>query len=48
MRWLLDFFYCRSWKEFFALAVLASAAMIVFWAFAGVCVCDVRIVCYMV
>jgi hypothetical protein len=32
--WLLDFFYCRSWKEFFALAVLASAAMafIVFWA----------------
>ena len=32
MRWLLDFFYCRSWKEFFALAVLASAAMIVFWA----------------
>jgi hypothetical protein len=32
MNWLLDFFYCRSWKEFFALAVLASAAMIVFWA----------------
>jgi hypothetical protein len=34
MRWLLDFFYCRSWREFFALAVLAAMAMgfIVFWA----------------
>ena len=32
MKWLLDFFYCRSWKEFFALAVLAAIAFIVFWA----------------
>jgi len=31
MKWLLDFFYCRSWKEFFALMVLAAVAMIVFW-----------------
>ena len=32
MKWLLDFFYCRSWREFFALAVLASMAFIVIWA----------------
>jgi hypothetical protein len=32
MKWLLDFFYCRSWREFFALAVLASMAFIVVWA----------------
>jgi hypothetical protein len=32
MKWLLDFFYCRSWREFFVLAVLASMAFIVFWA----------------
>ena len=32
MKWLLDFFYCRSWREFFALVVLAAVAMFVFWA----------------
>ena len=32
MRWLLDFFYCRSWREFFVLSVLAAMAFIVFWA----------------
>ena len=32
MKWLLDFFYCRSWREFFVLAVLASMGFIVFWA----------------
>jgi hypothetical protein len=32
MKWLLDFFYCRSWREFLALAVLASMAFIVIWA----------------
>jgi len=32
MNWLKDFFFCTTWREFFALAVLASAALIVFWA----------------
>ena len=32
MKWLLDFFYCRSWREFFVLAVLAAVALIAFWA----------------
>ena len=32
MKWLLDFFYCRSWREFFVLIVLAAVAMFVVWA----------------
>jgi hypothetical protein len=32
MNWLKDFFYCNTWREFFAMAVLASAGFIVFWA----------------
>ena len=31
MNWLLDFFYCRSWKEFFALMAVGSALLIVLW-----------------
>jgi hypothetical protein len=29
MNWLKDFFFCNTWREFFALAVLASMAFIV-------------------
>jgi hypothetical protein len=49
MKWLLDFFYCRSWREFFALscACIGNGVHRVL-GFARVCVCDVRIVCYMV
>ena len=32
MSWLKDFFFCNTWREFFALAVLASMAFIVIWA----------------
>ena len=32
MKWLLDFFYCRSWREFFALVALAAVAFVVVWA----------------
>jgi hypothetical protein len=38
MNWLKDFFFCTTWREFFALAVLASAALIVFLGCACVCV----------
>lgn len=31
MNWLLDFFYCRSWREFFALMAVGAAMLIVFW-----------------
>jgi hypothetical protein len=49
MKWLKDFFFCNTWREFFAHAVLASAMAIHrVLGFTGVCVCDVRIVCYMV
>ena len=32
MNWLKDFFFCNTWREFFAMAVLAAMAFIVFWA----------------
>jgi hypothetical protein len=47
MNWLKDFFFCNTWREFFAMAVLASGAHCIS-GLAGVCVCAVRIVCYMV
>jgi hypothetical protein len=27
MNWLLDFFFCRSWKEFFILMAVGSALL---------------------
>jgi hypothetical protein len=32
MKWLLDFFYCRSWRELFVAAVVGAMGFIVFWA----------------
>jgi hypothetical protein len=32
MNWLKDFFFCNTWREFFALAVLAAVGFIAFWA----------------
>jgi len=31
MNWLKDFFFCDTWSELLAMAVLAAIAMIVFW-----------------
>jgi hypothetical protein len=32
MKWLLDFFLLQSWRELFAMSVLAAVGFIAFWA----------------
>ena len=32
MNWLKDFFFCNTWRELFAMSVLAAVEFIAFWA----------------
>lgn len=31
MKWLLDFFFCRSWKEFFVVMLVGSVLLLALW-----------------
>jgi hypothetical protein len=46
MKWLLDFFYCRSWREFFVLAVLASDGVHCILGATDLCLCTIWIGVY--
>jgi hypothetical protein len=48
MNWLKDFFFCNTWREFFVHGCACGNGIHRLLGVAGVCVCDVRIVCYMV
>jgi hypothetical protein len=48
MNWIKDFFFCNTWRELFVAAVVGAMGIHRVLGFTGVCVCDVRIVCYMV
>jgi hypothetical protein len=47
MNWLKDFFFCNTWRELFSPQLWGDGIHRVLGV-AGVCVCDVRIVCYTV